>query len=71
MLHVRSSASNKQVPDYSGSNEKRFLKGRTPAFFRHKTLRACYGYAGPSRSIRTRREQQMDPSESELLCVAL
>ena len=37
-------SSNKQVPDSSGStcNEKRFLKGRSPAFFRRKILRARY-----------------------------
>ena len=48
---MRSSASNKQVPDSSGSNEKRFLKGRSPAFFRHKRLRVRYGYTGPSRGF--------------------
>ena len=42
--------SNKQVPDSSGSNEKRFLKGRSPAFFRHKRVRACYGYTGHLRT---------------------
>ena len=42
---------NKQVPDSSGSNEKRFLKGRSRAFFRHKRLRACYGYLGPSHAF--------------------
>ena len=33
---------NKQIPNSSGSNEKRFLKGRSPAFLRNKRLRARY-----------------------------
>ena len=59
---IQVKSSNKQVPDSSGSNEKRFLKGRSPAFFRHKRLRARYGYTGPSRAFA--HEQQTDLSES-------
>ena len=47
----RSKSSNKQVPDSSGSNEKRFLKGRSPAFFRHERFRARYGYTSPLRAF--------------------
>ena len=42
-------SSNKQIPNSSGSNKKRFLKGRSPAPFRNKNLRARYRYKGPSR----------------------